>query len=67
MAAGTKKRRREFLLRSAAALGAGALARDALADAPLGATVHDVPADPTKTPGYPLADESYGALSQFET
>ncbi|HWD16590.1 MAG TPA: sulfite dehydrogenase, partial [Casimicrobiaceae bacterium] len=31
------------------------------------ATVHDVPADPTKTPGYPLADESYGARSQFET
>jgi sulfane dehydrogenase subunit SoxC len=67
MADGTRKRRREFLLRSAAALGAGALANDALADAPLGATVHDVPADPTKTPGYPLADESYGARSQFET
>ncbi|HET9750799.1 MAG TPA: sulfite dehydrogenase [Casimicrobiaceae bacterium] len=67
MADGTRKRRREFLLRSAAALGAGALANDALADAPLGAMVHDVPADPTKTPGYPLADESYGARSQFET
>ena len=67
MAEVTKKRRREFLLRSAAALGAGTLARDALAGAPLGAAVHDAPADPTKTPGYPLADESYGARSQFET
>jgi len=29
--------------------------------------VHDVPADASKTPGYPLADESYGTRSQFET
>jgi sulfane dehydrogenase subunit SoxC len=58
--------RRRFMLGSIAALGAGALPARASAQA-LGATVHDVPADPTKTPGYPLADESYGTRSQFET
>ena len=41
--------------------------RDARAEAAPGAAVHDVPADATKTPGYPMADESYGARSQFET
>ena len=67
MAGMTRKARRDFLLRSATALGAGALAREALADAPPGSVVHPVPGDPTRTPGYPLADESYGARSQFET
>ena len=67
MAGMSRKARRDFLLRSATALGAGALAREALADAPPGSVVHPVPGDPTRTPGYPLADESYGARSQFET
>ena len=60
--------RRRFALRTLAAVGGVALiGRDASAQAPLGATVHDVPADASKTPGYPLADESYGTRSQFET
>ena len=60
--------RRRFVLRSLAALGAGGgLARGALAQAPLGATPHDVPPDASKAQGYPLADESYGTRSQFET
>ena len=60
--------RRRFVLRSLAAVGGTAgVVRNAFADAPLGATVHDVPADASKTPGYPLADESYGSRSQFET
>ena len=41
--------------------------QSAFAQAPLGAAVHDVPVDASKTPGYPLADESYGTRSQFET
>jgi len=60
--------RRRFVLQSMAAVGSvTALARAASAQAPLGSTVHDVPADATRTPGYPLADESYGTRSQFET
>jgi sulfane dehydrogenase subunit SoxC len=60
--------RRRFVLQSMAAVGASAgVMHNAFADAPLGATVHDVPADATRTPGYPLADESYGTRSQFET
>jgi sulfane dehydrogenase subunit SoxC len=61
--------RRRFVLQSMAAVGAaGAWARNARAQTPpAGAVVHDVPADATKTPGYPLADESYGTRSQFET
>ncbi|HXR55230.1 MAG TPA: sulfite dehydrogenase [Casimicrobiaceae bacterium] len=56
------------MLQSVAAAGAlAALPRPASAQAPLGATVHDVPPDASKTPGYPLADESYGTRSQFET
>ena len=59
--------RRRFVTQSAAlATGMAGLARVASAQAPLGATGHDVPSDPTKTPGYPLADESYGTRSQFE-
>lgn len=59
--------RRRFVLQSMAAVGSvAALARAASAQAPLGSTVHDVPADATRTPGYPLADESYGTRSQFE-
>ncbi|HTL76730.1 MAG TPA: sulfite dehydrogenase [Casimicrobiaceae bacterium] len=59
--------RRRFVLRSAAAVSGIALARAAPAQAPPGAAAHDVPPDATKTPGYPLADESYGTRSQFET
>jgi sulfane dehydrogenase subunit SoxC len=55
--------RRRFLAGSLALAGVGA----ARAAAPLGAVEHAVPADPSKTPGYPLADESYGSRSQFET
>jgi sulfane dehydrogenase subunit SoxC len=59
--------RRRFIVGSVAALGVGTLpASHASAQVP-GAMAHDVPADPTKTPGYPLADESYGTRSQFET
>lgn len=56
--------RRSFVLSSvataAAAVGWSA-ARGATDD-----TVRDVPADPSKAQGYPLADESYGTRSQFE-
>jgi sulfane dehydrogenase subunit SoxC len=59
---------RRFVLRSMAAVGAGGgLMQRAFAQAPLGATMHDVPADASRTQGYPLADESYGTRSQFET
>jgi sulfane dehydrogenase subunit SoxC len=60
--------RRRFVLRSMAAVGAGGgLMQRAFAQTPLGATMHDVPADASRTQGYPLADESYGTRSQFET
>ena len=60
--------RRRFVLGSMAAIGAGAgWLPDALAQAPADAIVHDVPPDASKVQGYPLADESYGARSQFET
>ena len=60
--------RRRFMLRSVAAMGAGSgLVHDAFAQAPPGAIVHDVPPDASKVQGYPLADESYGTRSQFET
>ena len=55
--------RRRFVLRSMGALGAaGGWMQGALAQAPLGAVVHDVPDDPSKVQGYPLADESYAKL-----
>ena len=60
--------RRRFVLQSIAAAGSAAgFVRAASAQAPLGSTAHEVPADASKTPGYPLADESYGTRSQFET
>jgi sulfane dehydrogenase subunit SoxC len=65
---GTRADRRRFVLRTVAAVGAGGgWIRSAFAQAPPSATVHDVPADASKEQGYPLADESYGARSQFET
>ena len=60
--------RRRFVLQSMAAVGAaGAIVRTSRATVPLGATEHEVPADASKVQGYPLADESYGTRSQFET
>jgi sulfane dehydrogenase subunit SoxC len=60
--------RRRFMLSSIAALGAGSgLAKGVFAAVPLGAVEHNVPADASKVQGYPLADESYGSRSQFET
>lgn len=47
--------------------GAGAGARAATDSAPPGAVAHPVPQDATRVPGVPLADESYGSRSQFET
>ena len=59
--------RRRFLAGSMAAAGAVGLGRSAHAAAPLGAVAREVPADASKTQGYPLDDESYGSRSQFET
>ena len=65
---GARADRRRFVLRSMAAVGAGGgWVQSAFAQAPLGATLHDVPVDASKVQGYPLADESYGTRSQFET
>ena len=57
--------RRSFVLGSVATAAAAA-AWPARAAAPAEPGVHDVPDDPSKVPGYPLADESYGMRSQFE-
>ncbi|MDH6186571.1 sulfite dehydrogenase [Polaromonas sp. CG_23.6] len=69
--AGSESRpaRRRFLISgSVAAAGMASVAmHGARAAAPPGSDVHDVPADATKVQGYPLADESYGSRSQFET
>lgn len=60
--------RRGFLLGSLGALaGAGGLAAGPASAASLGSVAHEVPPDATKVQGYPLADESYGTRSQFET
>lgn len=60
--------RRRFVLQSMAAVGAaGGIVRTSHATVPLGAIEHEVPADASKVQGYPLADESYGTRSQFET
>jgi len=61
------RQRRRFVAGSLAAVGALAVARDARAAAPLGATEHEVPPDASKAQGYPLDDQSYGTRSQFET
>lgn len=62
----SRRERRAFLLGSVAAVGVAALSRSARG-APLGAVEREVPPDASKTQGYPLADESYGSRSQFET
>jgi sulfane dehydrogenase subunit SoxC len=61
--------RRRFLVGSTAmAAGTvGVLSRSIPAAGPSGAVEREVPADASKVPGYPLADESYGSRSQFET
>lgn len=62
--------RRGFMLgagAAAAAVAAAALPRTSRSAAPLGAVEHPVPDDPSKAPGVPLDDKSYGARSQFET
>lgn len=51
---------------AAAAAAAAALPRTSRSAAPLGAIEHPVPDDPSKAPGVPLDDTSYGARSQFE-
>jgi len=59
--------RRAFLARSLALAGSVGVASAARAAAPPGAVERDVPPDASRTQGYPLADESYGSRSQFET
>ncbi len=59
--------RRRFLLGSLAAAGSAGAIGVARAAAPLGSIEHDVPPDASKVQGYPMADESYGSRSQFET
>ena len=67
-ASSTPLARRRFMLSSIAAAGAAAsMASGKSAAAPLGSVQRDVPADPSKVQGTPLADESYGLRSQFET
>jgi len=66
--ASAKPGRRNFMLSSMAAAGAAAgLASNKSYGAPLGSVQREVPADPSKVQGTPLADESYGLRSQFET
>ena len=68
VAPGAGSDRRRFMLGSLAAAGvAASWPRVARAAPPPGLVEHEVPADASKTPGYPLADESYGSRSQFET
>ncbi len=60
--------RRRFVLGSMAALGGlGAMSSGQVAAETLGAVEREVPPDASKVQGYPLADESYGSRSQFET
>ena len=60
--------RRNFMLSSMAAAGAAAgLVPNKGYAAPSGSVQREVPADPSKVQGTPLADESYGLRSQFET
>ncbi len=67
---GVPPRRRAVgaLAAGAAGVAASALAGPAArAAAPPGAVERPVPADPSREPGTPLEDESYGSRSQFET
>jgi sulfane dehydrogenase subunit SoxC len=67
-AATSRPERRRFIAGGIGLAGAAAaLPIASRAAAPPGAVEHPVPQDPSKVPGIPLADESYGARSQFET
>jgi sulfane dehydrogenase subunit SoxC len=69
-ATSAKTGRRGVLFAAGSALAAAALTpRRAVAQtAPAGAVWRDVPADPTKEPGVPVAEDGgYGTRSQFET
>ena len=57
---------RNFLARGSAAASV-TMALAARAQVPPGAIERPAAADPSRTPGEPLADTSYGARSQFET
>ncbi|MFS8082930.1 MAG: hypothetical protein ACMG51_05720, partial [Ginsengibacter sp.] len=59
--------RRRFLVSGLGLAGAAALPASASGAAPPGAIDRPVPEDAAKVSGYPLADESYGSRSQFET
>ncbi len=61
--------RRRFMVGALAAAGgaAGLSGRTLAADTPSAVATREVPPDATKVQGYVLADESYGARSQFET
>ena len=63
------RERRRFLAKGLGLAGAAAALAPIAgrAAAPPGAVERPVPADPSKVPGYPMDDESYGARSQFET
>ena len=58
--------RRRFIAGSIGLAGAAIGASKPAAAVPLGAVDRSVPADPTRVPGYPLEDASYGSRSQFE-
>lgn len=58
--------RRGFMLGAGVAAAAAALPRASRSAAPPGAVERPVPEDPSKAPGVPLEDTSYGARSQFE-
>ena len=63
-----QRARRRFVLGSVAALsGIGAMSSAQVGAETLGAVEREVPPDARKVQGYPLADESYGSRSQFET
>ncbi|GJD72119.1 hypothetical protein CFIICLFH_0330 [Methylobacterium goesingense] len=67
----TRNERRRFLFASGSTIGAAAIAAGgarAEGKAPAGAQLFDVPDDPTKEQGRPVAaDGGYGTRSQFET
>jgi sulfane dehydrogenase subunit SoxC len=57
---------RRRALAGMAALAAGSAAAQNAPKAPPGSVLREVPADPSKAPGTPLEDVSYGLRSQFE-
>lgn len=64
----TREGRRHFLFGALALAGsAGARASSTIAQGADTGGTSDIPADPTKVPGTPLDDRSYGTRSRFET